>query len=66
MPFGEPGAHWLLLSDSIELRRTAYDVTLAASLIRATPYPASEFAASQVTSPTPAAVMLERYEQASI
>ena len=66
MPFGEPGAHWLLLSDSIELRRTAYDVALAASLIRATPYPASEFAASQVTSPTPAAVMLERYEQASI
>lgn len=30
MPFGEPGAYWLLLGPGIELRRTAYDLNLAA------------------------------------
>lgn len=52
MPFGAPGAHWLLLEDGkIEFRQTAYDREAAAKLIRATDYPAAEeFATGNVLS----------------
>jgi len=36
MPFGEPGADWLLLGPDVELRHTAYDLTKAAERIRDT------------------------------
>jgi predicted phosphodiesterase len=42
MPFGDPGAHWLLLdphSGQAALRRTEYDYAAAAARIRATEYP---------------------------
>lgn len=39
MPFGEPGAYWLLLGPDVELRRTPYDLARAAALIRDTEYP---------------------------
>ena len=46
MPFGAPGADWLLLGPGIELRHTNYDLAKAAQRIRATDYPeAEEFAA---------------------
>lgn len=49
MPFGEPGAHWLLLGPDVQLRRTAYDLTKAAERIRGTDYPqAEDFAARYV------------------
>lgn len=52
MPFGEPGAYWLLLGPSVELRRTPYDLERAAERIRATDYlQAEEFAASAVLRP---------------
>ncbi len=52
MPFGEPGAYWLLLGPGVELRRTAYDLEQAARRIRATFYPnAEEFAATNVLQP---------------
>jgi predicted phosphodiesterase len=52
MPYGDPGAYWLLLSDTVELRRTEYDLVAAAERIRATDYPgASEFAAVNVMHP---------------
>ncbi len=35
MPFGEPGAYWLLLGPGVELRRTRYDLAKAAERIRA-------------------------------
>jgi putative phosphoesterase len=61
MPFGEPGAYWLLLGPSVELRRTVYDFEAAARTIAATEYPqAKEFAAMNVLSPTPEAEMLQR------
>ena len=61
MPFGEPGAYWLLLGPDIELRRAMYDVDAAARTIEASDYPqAREFAAMNVLSPTPEAEMLER------
>jgi predicted phosphodiesterase len=60
MPFGEPGAYWLLLGDDIELRHTPYDLARAAERIAATPYPqAAEFAAKNVLRPPPAAQMLD-------
>jgi len=61
MPFGEPGAYWLLLGPDVELRRTIYDFGAAARTIEASDYPqAKEFAAMNVLSPTPEREMLER------
>lgn len=52
MPYGEPGAYWLLLGLDIQFRHTPYDRDKAASLIRATTYPmAEDFAATNVLKP---------------
>ena len=52
MPFGEPGAYWLLLGPDVQLRHTPYDLAAAAARIRATSYPqAEEFAARDVLQP---------------
>jgi predicted phosphodiesterase len=49
MPFGNPGANWLLLGPEVELRQTSYDLVAAAERIRTTAYPgAQEFAAHNV------------------
>ena len=49
MPYGEPGAYWLLLAPTLQFRRTSYDRTQAAARILATDYPqAEEFAAQNV------------------
>ncbi len=49
MPFGEPGANWLLLGPDVQLRHSHYDLTKAAERIRATQYPlAQDFAANNV------------------
>jgi hypothetical protein len=64
MPFGEPGAHWLLLGPEVELRRTSYDLEEAASRIRATEYPqAAEFASRNVLRPPSEAQMLEAFSR---
>jgi len=39
MPFGDPGAFWVLLGPDVQLRHTSYDLTKAAERIRATNYP---------------------------
>jgi hypothetical protein len=52
MPFGDPGAYWLLLGPGVEFQRTEYDLEIAASRIRQTDYPkAKEFAAHNVLLP---------------
>jgi putative phosphoesterase len=52
MPFGEPGADWLLLGPGVQLRHTPYDLARAAERIRATKYPqAEDFAARNVLQP---------------
>jgi len=53
MPFGEPGADWLLLSPSgIEFRHTSYDLSEAAQQVRSTKYPqAEEFALRSILQP---------------
>jgi predicted phosphodiesterase len=67
MPFGEPGAYWLLLGPGVELRRTAYDLDRAAARIRATEYPqAADFAAHNVLAPPSESVMLEAFQKAAL
>jgi putative phosphoesterase len=52
MPFGGPGADWLLLGPDVQLRHTSYGLAKAAERIRATEYPqAQDFAARNVLQP---------------
>ena len=52
MPFGRPGAYWLLLGPDVQLRRTDYDLAAAAARVRATRYPqAEDFAANNIQQP---------------
>ncbi len=65
MPFGEPGANWLLLGPTVELRRTSYDLAAAAARIRATSYPqAGDFAANNVLQPPSAEQVLAAFTHA--
>jgi putative phosphoesterase len=62
MPFGAPGAYWLLLGPRLEFRRTDYDLTMAAARIRATQYPgADEFARQNILSPPSEEKMLAAF-----
>jgi diadenosine tetraphosphatase ApaH/serine/threonine PP2A family protein phosphatase len=66
MPFGTPGAHWLLLDREVSFRRTDYDLAAAAERIRATDYPDAEaFANLPVLAPPPEADLLARLERAA-
>jgi len=67
MPFGSPGADWLLLGDDVELRHTAYDLAQAAKRIRGTKYPqAGEFAARNVLQPPSEEEMLKGFMRAEL
>jgi predicted phosphodiesterase len=67
MPFGKPGADWLLLGADVQLRHTDYDLARAAERIRETDYPqADEFAANYVMQPSSEAEMLEVFTHASL
>jgi putative phosphoesterase len=60
MPFGEPGAYWLLLGPGVELRRAGYDFEAAAAQIRLTNYPGAEqFASNNVLNPPSEEQMLK-------
>lgn len=65
MPFGQPGADWLLLGPDIELRHTSYDLRKAADRIRVTNYPqAEDFAERNILHPPSAERMLEVFSRA--
>ena len=67
MPFGPPGADWLLLGPAVELRHTNYSAVEAAARIRATNYPdREEFASKYVLNPPAEKQMLELFTQASL
>src|SRR4029077_595949 len=67
MPFGEPGARWLVLGPDIEMRNTLYDFAIAAERIRATGYPQAEaYAAGNVLQPPREAEMLEMFTRAGL
>ena len=60
MPFGDPGAYWLLLGPEVELCRTLYDFNQAAERIRGTEYPqAEDLAVQSVLTPPSEEKMLE-------
>jgi putative phosphoesterase len=62
MPFGEPGADWLLLGPDVQLRHTNYDLAKAAERVRGTSYPqAADFAANNILQPPAEAKMLEAF-----
>ena len=65
MPFGKPGAHWLLIGPNIELLHTTYDLAEAARLIQKTAYPhAKDFAENNVLKPPSEDEMLEIFNKA--
>ena len=67
MPFGGPGADWVVLGPGIQFRHTRYDLTRASECIRDTDYPhAQEFAARNVLQPPSEAEMLEVFSRAEL
>jgi diadenosine tetraphosphatase ApaH/serine/threonine PP2A family protein phosphatase len=67
MPFGEPGADWVLLGPDVEFHHTHYDLTKAAEQIRSTSYPqAEDFAANNILQPPSAAKMLALFTRAEL
>jgi putative phosphoesterase len=66
MPFGEPGAYWVVIDADVRFRRTLYDFAAAAARIRASGYPmAEEFAATNILNPPSEQQMIVMFEQAS-
>jgi predicted phosphodiesterase len=67
MPFGAPGAYWLLLGPGVRLRRTPYDLVSAAEIIRGTTYPqAEDFAAQHVLEPPSEQTTLDAFGRAEL
>jgi putative phosphoesterase len=63
MPFGEPGAYWLLLGPDVQLRRTSYDLDKAAAAMKATADPGREQTANTVLQPPSAEQMLDVFSR---
>ncbi|MEQ9415649.1 MAG: metallophosphoesterase family protein [Cyclobacteriaceae bacterium] len=60
MPFGKPGAYWLMLDSEIKFRYVKYDIDKAMSRIKNTDYPhALQFAESNVKNPPSEETMLK-------
>lgn len=67
MPFGKPGANWLLLGPDVQLRHTSYDLARAAQRIRGTDYPeAEDFAARSILNPPSEEEMLQVLARAEL
>ena len=67
MPYGEPGAYWLLLGPDIQMCCTPYDLVGAAKRIAATSYPqAREFADRDLLQPKSESEMLELLAKAEL
>jgi predicted phosphodiesterase len=67
MPFGKPGADWLLLGSDVQLRHTSYDLEKAAARIRGTSYPQAEkFAARYILDPPSEQEMLAVFAKSDL
>jgi hypothetical protein len=67
MPFGEPGAYWLLLGPGVQLQRTPYGLAAAAERIRATSYPqARELAVQDLLHPRSESEVLAALAKAEV
>jgi len=63
MPYGDPGAYWLLLGPDVRLRKTSYDLQGAAELVRRSGYPlAQDFADNNILKPETAQEAIEYFE----
>lgn len=64
MPYGDPGAYWLLLGPNVSLRKTNYDLESAAELVRKSGYPlAQDFADNNILKPATAQEAIEYFER---
>ena len=62
MPFGKPGAYWVLLGPDVQFWHTSYDLAKTAEQIRATNFPqANDFADRNILRPPSEAEMLETF-----
>jgi len=67
MPFGAPGADWLLLGAGVQFRHTKYDLEKAAARVRQTGYPDAEnFAARSILHPPSEDNMLQLFNPAEL
>lgn len=67
MPFGEPGADWLLLGPDVQFRHTPYDLAQAAEDVRNTGYPqAWDFAENNILNPPSEAKMLKLFSRVEV
>jgi hypothetical protein len=67
MPFGAPGADWLLLGPGVEPRHTIFDLDGAAERLRNTSYPEVDtFVERYVRHPPSEAVMLDAYRRVEL
>jgi len=61
MPFGKPGADWLILGPDVELRHTDYDFEETAAQVRATTYPQARELAESILQPPSEQAMLDAF-----
>ena len=67
LPFGKPGAYWLLLGPDVQFRQTIYDFAKAGERIRQTGYPEAESLTTRdIPSPATEEEMIERYSNVEI
>ena len=66
MPYGESGAHWLLLGPGVERRRTPYDLDVACARIGATEYPRAKEDAALLLKPPSEAEMVALFEKSAL
>ncbi len=67
MPYGDPGAYWLLLGPHVSLRKTNYDLEGAAELVRKSGYPlAQDFADNNILKPETAQEAIEYFERMAV
>ena len=67
MPFGEPGADWLLLDPDVRFQHTHYELAQAAERIRKTAYPqAEDFAQHNILQPPTEKDMLEAFSRVEL
>lgn len=66
MPFGAPGACWVLLGPDVEPRRTRYDLEAAAERLRGTSYPGANAFAHDLLEPPAEERMLELFAPAEV
>jgi hypothetical protein len=66
MPFGEPGAYWLMIDSAVSLRRTPYDLNAAAGRIRGSNDLQAEDFATRTVHPPSEAEMIAAFTRLEI